>query len=484
MPLRPLRPVREIGVDEAGLRSASELLPWEVRDVSVRPFGDDWGSFNPSVHYDPDDRTWRCVIRCSNYSLKGGVPRMAAGARSGRTQTRNLLAVLDPDRLAPTRLAEIREADDLPRTASCGCAGLEDLRLFRTGRDGLCAVATALQYNLDHPGRPEVVLCRLGQQRSSAEISSVLPLRGDWSSRPQKNWVPFDGAESVRLLYSIERGVVMSEDGPLPDSPPPVPPRPARGGGFGPPAARVGSRGVEVKVIAATRADPSPGAARGRTAPAASRSEELRGGSQLVRLATGAWLGIAHEMATAGPRGRRRYWHTFYACDDDGRLVARSAPLKLSNRHDIEFAAGLAVDERGRVVISFGVDDDCALLGVTELGAVLSLLRPVEGRADARAPAPPVRAAPRRPAESEPDAETDVETELRRKLRHAYLAGAADPRRSPDEIARRADAYAAREAGRMSTNDRSGPCDPSLRPGAMTARDQEEWPLGALRSET
>lgn len=346
------------------LPTAEDILPWHARDVSVE-IGAGWWSFNPSIHYDPHAERWRCVFRYANYSLPGGIPQLSRDARLGRAASRCLLAEIDPTELHVESLREMAELDDLPRAQACGSRGLEDMRLFRTERDGLMGIACALQYNLERPSCPEMVLCWISD---AGDVVHVAPLRGPWSATPQKNWVPYDGVAEPRLVYSIERGVVMSERGPVIGSPaiPAVRPTVV--------ANNIGRSGVEVRMIGPTRVAQ---AAPPTQAPPPG-SSELRGGSQLVEVAPGRWLGIAHETKLKQPERRKFYWHTFYAMDEDGRLLARSEPFKLSGRHGIEFAAGLAVDRAGTLAISFGVDDHRSWIGVTELSAVLDLLRPVE----------------------------------------------------------------------------------------------------------
>ena len=99
----------------------------------------------------------------------------------------------------------------------------------------------------------------------------------------------------------------------------------------------------------------------------------LRGGSQLVRIADDAWLGIGHEMKFLS--GKKHYWHTFYVVDARGKMTRVSEPMKLAP-NGIEFAAGMAIDG-DRVVVSFGVDDMECRLGETKLSAVMEILRPI-----------------------------------------------------------------------------------------------------------
>lgn len=340
-----------------------------LRNISVSPFGSGWWSFNPSVHHDRVAGRWRCVLRCANYTLPGGVPKLSPDARAGKAQTRNAVALFDPCTLELSGLREMRELDDAPRAPTCQSLGYEDMRIFRTERDGLSGIATALQLNLEHPSVPEMVLCQLD---SACDVVSATPLRGAWSHRPQKNWSPFDGTREPRLLYSIERGIVMGGEGPL-SGPPPAnvsSPRPNAA------VAAVASRcGVEVKVTVngqpRTSHPPTPAPVPGST--------ELRGGSQLVEIGDDLWLGIGHEMKLLPPRRTKFYWHSLYACDGDGRMVLRSSPFKLSPTHGIEFAAGLAVDDRGGVAISFGTDDHESWIGVTCLDAIMKVLHPIDG---------------------------------------------------------------------------------------------------------
>jgi hypothetical protein len=100
----------------------------------------------------------------------------------------------------------------------------------------------------------------------------------------------------------------------------------------------------------------------------------LRGGSQLVHVGDGAWLGIGHEMQFL--KSLKYYWHNFYLVDSRGRMTAASPSIKLAS-NGIEFAAGMAIDG-DRVVVSFGTDDMNCHVGETSLSAVLGILRPVK----------------------------------------------------------------------------------------------------------
>lgn len=99
--------------------------------------------------------------------------------------------------------------------------------------------------------------------------------------------------------------------------------------------------------------------------------EDLRGGTQLVRVDAKSWLGIGHKMKFINRK--KLYWHVWYLVDDYGKMTAASPPMKLAP-NGIEFAAGMGVDG-DRVVVSFGVDDMECKIGETKLSAVLKTLR-------------------------------------------------------------------------------------------------------------
>src|ERR1700755_60156 len=137
-------------IEPGDFRPAKDVLErWMIRKISLSPFGPGWWSFNPSIHYDRTDGTWRCSFRLANYSLPGGVVQLSPDARRGRSESRCAIAVLDPEKLEIGELSEMRELDRRVRSSQCASTGYEDMRLFRTARDGLCGVATALQLNLE-----------------------------------------------------------------------------------------------------------------------------------------------------------------------------------------------------------------------------------------------------------------------------------------------------------------------------------------------
>ena len=374
----------------AGIAPAGDLIPWQVVPFNVRPYEGMWG-FNAAIHFDGE--TWRCVVRCADYGMPGGLQIRGPGADArGGIQSRNLMLHLDPTTLQPVHAYAMHENDGLPRNRAAN-RGFEDMRLFRTTSGGLQGIAAAAHLERrragagssngapkaapSEQGPPEQVVLTFDDQY---RIVGALPIRGAAWAGPQKNWSPFDGADHPRFLYSIGRGIVFSVDGPIgpmpndvlegkpkkPDGPPKRPPRAA-----GP------ASNAEV------RSAPQAINVQPTMIPSRSRYSGLRGGTQLVHLGDDQWLGLGHEMVLV--RNRKLYWHAFYVVDSNGVLTHLSPSMKLCPE-GIEFAAGMVVEpERDRVVVSFGVDDSECRLGITSLDAVIGTLQPYDAEAVAAA---------------------------------------------------------------------------------------------------
>jgi hypothetical protein len=361
------------------VKRADELIPWKVTDISLRPFKGMW-SMNPSIHYDGD--LWRCVLRCTDYAMPGGVTVRSDRARPGESRTKNAMVILDPERWTPVELYKMRERDDLPR-ATVGSVGYEDVRLFRTDREGLQGIAASLHLRRSGRGEQlaEQVILSFDEQY---DIVDAQPIRGgSWSVTAQKNWAPFDHCEEPRFLYAIDKGILFDDRGELRASDAAVRPssRPRRI--YAPDddaRERAAERAREVDdarerdVRRRDRRGDRPVSALPPTEAQTPSCEGLRGGSQLVRVGDDAWLGIGHAMRFVDKL--KYYWHVWYLVDSRGRTTSASPPMKLVP-NGIEFAAGIAVDV-DRLVVSFGVDDMECRLAETKLSAVMEILRPVQ----------------------------------------------------------------------------------------------------------
>lgn len=364
-------------LDAGEIAPISTYLPWAVTDISLRPYVKAF-SMNPSIHFDGE--TWRCVLRCADYGMPGGEVIRPPGVIAGAHQTKNAMVIFDPKGWKPITTHLMSESDPHPRNPAAPIKGFEDMRLFFTDAGGLQGIAASL--HLERPKGPQ----ERSHNNSPPEqvvlsfddcynIVDAQPIRGSWSSQAQKNWVPFDGAEEPRFLFSIEKGSLYGMTGPIDGLPK---------GGYD----HLGEKnryGTEIQLRRVTQ----PMLA-GRTLPP--RYNGLRGGSQLVHVGDGVWLGIGHEMHARGgaTRDRKYYWHLWYTVNGDGQLQSMSKPMKVAPE-GIEFVAGLAIDG-DRVVVSYGVDDMYCRIGETSLDAVMDQLAPVS----IEAPPPEPKKLPRR----------------------------------------------------------------------------------------
>jgi hypothetical protein len=89
----------------------------------------------------------------------------------------------------------------------------------------------------------------------------------------------------------------------------------------------------------------------------------FRGGSQLIPHGDG-WVCVIHEVAE--DEGRRTYEHRFVWFGADLSITGWSSPFVFQSQRQIEFAAGLAWLDAGRLVVTFGVRDEEAWLAVVQ----------------------------------------------------------------------------------------------------------------------
>lgn len=279
---------------------------------------------NPSIHSDPRTGRLRMIIRCPNYRISNG---RYITPRDEIIRTRNFMVELSEE-LSVTSHHEMIDRDPTPRT-NFPVHGYEDCRLFQHG-DALYATATVCDFaEPPHVGQREIVLLRLDPK--SYDVLSATPLRGRWSERHQKNWMPAAsaGAESeVPIVYSLHA-----------------------------------SDPTTVFYL-----DPSHATIRASDDAVLDAESHARGGSQLVSLEDGGYLCIIHDVTFSGHN--RTYLHRFVKLDASFALVGMTDGFYFVKR-GIEFAAGLA--RRGDdLIASFGVDDSSAYLAVFPLDRVLS----------------------------------------------------------------------------------------------------------------
>jgi tetratricopeptide (TPR) repeat protein len=307
--------------------SASELFGATTRAIEFVPERG-WHASNPSICC--DGGRVRCVVRTVNYRIVNGsyvTPPGDVVHADGRwkgwqvIRSRNFLLDLDDD-LKTTRAVEMVDATGEARTIY-PVHGFEDARLF-AWRGAWWATATACDFTEE--GDREIVLLEIADDGS---VVRAQPLRGPWSERAQKNWMPLVEGDVLRFLYATRPTtafeLIYGED-------------------------------HSHKIMHAANASLEHG--------------RLRGGSQGVRV-DGGWIFVVHDVAFPG--SSRIYLHRFVRLDDQLRLVSMTEPFYFE-RLGIEFCAGLA-QVGDKLVASYAVNDGAARLGVFDWGVIRRVLR-------------------------------------------------------------------------------------------------------------
>jgi len=267
---------------------------------------------------------WLCVVRTVNYKIDGGRYVMPPG--DDKIRTRNYVLELDRDldgRFSTRRAIEVADRSDRVRTDYV-ISGYEDCRLFDHDGD---LYFTATVCDLTDDGQREIVLAHLGDDYA---VEKVVPLRGPWSSQPQKNWMPIVASGGpLRIVYAAQHGTILE-------------------------------------------VDPNEGVL---SEPSQVGHGRLRGGSQAIEV-EGSLLYLVHDVAFPG--SGRMYLHRFVQADRDGKISAMTDPFYFEQL-GIEFCAGLArAPGRGgadQLVASYSVHDASSRLATFDLERVLGQLK-------------------------------------------------------------------------------------------------------------
>jgi glycosyltransferase involved in cell wall biosynthesis/predicted GH43/DUF377 family glycosyl hydrolase len=300
-----------------GVPALKDLCPSaELRTLSL-DVSPAWPIFNPTITADQDG--FHMIMRTANYRLVNGRYWLLTHERVVRTI--NYWVTLNGE-LEITAAEPLSDARRELRTYPTGVQGYEDCRLLRAG-DAWFATATVRDHNPQ--ARCEIALLRL----SGSVITDVCLQAGPSPGRHEKNWMPFSSDGALHAVYSCDPTIVL---------------------------ALAPATGAPCEV---TRTPGPPGGA------------DFRGGSQGVPLPDGL-LFVVHEVDSVGER--RVYSHRFMLMDGEGHITGVSPAFHFTGR-DVEFCAGLASRD-GELVLSFGVDDGSAALGLVDANEVIDTLRP------------------------------------------------------------------------------------------------------------
>lgn len=260
-----------------------------------------------------DGDGFRMIVRSANYRLTDGRYEFLDGERTIRTL--NYLVELDGD-LTVRDVRGLRDLTDGPRIHPSRVEGYEDCRLFCwQGR----WLATATVRDRNPVERCQQALLELNDDT----ITRVSLLDAPIAAEHEKNWMPFVRDGSVCFVYRAAAPTIVL--GCEPD-------------------------GWSCHELAR---HPAPGVS------------ELRGGSTGLPV-PGGHLFVVHEPG---------YHHRFALLGPDDRLAALS-PRFTFTESEVEYCAGLA-RRRNQLLLSFGVEDRVAMLGLVDADEVLSLLEPL-----------------------------------------------------------------------------------------------------------
>ena len=282
-----------------------------------------WRQFNPTIACDGDG--YRVIVRTANYFLEDG--GWGIVDEDGVVRTLNYRVRLGAG-LEVQDVAALRDLTDGPPRYPSRIEGYEDCRLFEfRGR----WFATASVRDRNPLQRAQMVLLEL----DDADVVSVRPLTIPWPTTHEKNWMPVALERELRFIYSCAPTVVL-------------------------------------------RCDPATGVCSVADRHETPLTGEIRGGSQGIAIGDNV-LCVVHEARGAG--ATRRYDHRFVLFDEEYRIASVSRPFSFVSR-ELEFCSGLARRD-DRLLLTFGVGDQAALLGVLDLDDALELLEisPTRARA-------------------------------------------------------------------------------------------------------
>jgi tetratricopeptide (TPR) repeat protein len=259
---------------------------------------------NPSIA--EDDGKLSCIIRTVNYTMKDGRYLInktgTEGTSSDPIDTRNFMCRIDDD-LSVKRCGEIMW--HRPEPAFNLVTGLEDMRLYRDGKDWW---ANACVRELNAQGICQQVRVKLHQFDTGAvEVLSWYVMSG--LELHEKNWMPFAHQPTdQRFKYNLET----------------------------------------VRTAAGHPED--------YVTPSKLAVEITRGGSQLIQF-KGGFMAVVHESRHLPGTTDRYYQHRFAWFDSDYSLRRLSVPFYFQDKQ-IEFCAGLAYHpNRNDLVLSYGIKD-------------------------------------------------------------------------------------------------------------------------------
>lgn len=280
----------------------------QVLDIPVR---EPYVTSSASLSYDEINNRFSGVVRAVNYSMDDKFNYTARDVHNV-IRTINYWCEFDANGrvIHCEELTYILELQTKP-LHHVNVRGLEDMRVCACpNRECDTRYAIAVDREYTRYSHPSIVLCHISV--SDKKITRRIPITYH-DDTTQKNWTIFDREGEVMLCYSHYPFTLL-------------------------------------------RLDPETG----ETVVVCEKYSEtwdlrdIRGSANPVKLSSGEWLFLTHEVAW---KDTRKYFHRFLRYTDDWELVGVSEPFYFNNLY-VEFSLSMCLTSAGQLVIPFSTKDN------------------------------------------------------------------------------------------------------------------------------
>lgn len=310
--------------------------PIEISLPHIREgFTGRYNPMNPSIK--KTEAGYDVICRTVNYMQIGAKHFRSLDLldESNRVKTRNFFVKYDRDF---NLLSQQEIIENLPRERKCtyNVEGLEDCRIFGFN-DSTWFTCTTLDTN--PTGKPQISLCELSDKSSDSviQVKKLIPLVPPNLNRCEKNWMPFVKDNELHVIYSYDPLIIYK-------------PKILPGNGTW-----IGIvNDQQMTLYDVPKHDFS----------------RFSGSAAPIEFDNG-YLSLVHETVY---NEQRNYMHRFIFFDKNFKVQKVSKPFIFFHK-GIEYCCGMAIDHsETKLIMTVGVEDREAYLGIVDLDTVRSLL--------------------------------------------------------------------------------------------------------------
>lgn len=285
-----------------------------------------YNPMNPSIQ--KTKKGYAVIVRTVNFTQSGGQGYRSRDPVDPTIRTRNFLVHYDRDF---NLLSQQEIIENLPRERNfLQVVGLEDCRMVELKNHFWFTCCT---YDT-HPGTVGQTLCKIskGPANKNLYVERLIPLKGPVKLRCEKNWLPFVKNNELFAVYACYPFTLY----------------------------KLGLTSGDLETVYQYHPEHEFSRFRGSAGP--------------VEFDDG-YLMLVHEMVYDQ---QRHYLHRFVYLDDNFNIKKLSKPFTFLHL-GIEYCCGMTIDHSGtKCIMTVGIEDKEAKLGVMDLSAVRSLLEPLE----------------------------------------------------------------------------------------------------------